>query len=485
MSKKAVTENMQKNEFHRSDLEEKKGSLGMTDGVSLLIGDPKKAIRKLSAPIIIAMLIMAAYNLVNAVWVSGLGANALAAIGFVTPIYMVIFGISNGIGAGVASSISRKIGAKDKPGANSVATHALFLVVLLSLILTIPLYVLAEPLVRALGAGSTSGLAVQYGRIIFLGSVFGIFQNIAYAIFSGEGDTKRTMYVMVAASILNAILDPVLIYYAGMGISGAAWGTVISMALGSTVMMYWLLIKKDTYVSVTLRSFSIKADTMKDILQVGLPASLEFLLLSVDAIILNSMLAHVSGTDAVAVYTGGWRVIMFAIIPMVAISTASLTVTGASFGARRYENLRIIHNYSILLGVIIGTAISIITWAMAPQIAIIFTYSSNSARLAPTMIAFLSTMCLFYPFVPAGIMSSSIFQGVGKGVTSLIINLLRVVAFIAVMAFVLGIVFELGEKGIWYGIIIGNIMGSSVGCIWARLYIKSLAKREGLWSGQL
>lgn len=88
----------------------------ITRGVSLLIGEPKKALLKLSGPMIVAMLILAAYNLVNAVWVAGLGSDALAAVGFVTPIFMVVVGLSNGLGAGVSSSISRRIGAQDKEG---------------------------------------------------------------------------------------------------------------------------------------------------------------------------------------------------------------------------------------------------------------------------------------------------------------------------------------------------------------------------------
>ena len=91
----------------------------ITRGVSLLIGEPKKALLKLSGPMIVAMLILAAYNLVNAVWVAGLGSDALAAVGFVTPIFMVVVGLSNGLGAGVSSSISRRIGAQDKRGADN------------------------------------------------------------------------------------------------------------------------------------------------------------------------------------------------------------------------------------------------------------------------------------------------------------------------------------------------------------------------------
>jgi putative MATE family efflux protein len=454
----------------------------LTSGVSLLVGDPKKAILKLSGPMIVAMMMLVVYNLVDAVWVAGLGSDSLAAVGFVTPVFMVIVGLSNGLGAGVSSSIARKIGAGDKSGVDNTAMHALVLVIVLSAILTFFLVYFIEPLVTLLGAGDAADLAIEYGRIVFAGSIFIVFTNIAYAILRGEGDAKRTMYAMGAGSLINIILDPLLIYYAGMGISGAAWATIISVALVSVVLIYWLLIEKKTYASFSWKGFMPDSITVRDILLVGLPASLEFLLFSIDNIIINGMLVSVAGTDAVAVYTAGWRVIMLAIIPMVAIGTAEISVAGAAFGARRYGNLSIIHSYSTSLGIVIGVATAVFTWAMAPQIAAIFTYTAESAHLAPTVVAFLHVMCLFYPFASPGIMSACLFQGTGKGVTSLAINLLRDLILMTLLAYVLGIVLGLGQEGIWWGIVFGNIAGSIVGYLWARLYVSRMKREEAYWT---
>lgn len=445
-----------------------------------MIGEPKKAILKLSGPMVVAMMIQAAYNLVNAVWVAGLGSDALAAVGFVTPIYMVVVGISNGLGAGVSSSISRKIGAQDKPGADNVTMHAMLLAIAVSLALTLILLCFSGPLLAAMGAGASLDLAVEYGNIIFAGSALMVFTNMAFAILRGEGDAKRTMYAMGAGSLINAILDPILIYWAGLGIAGAAWGTVISMFLVCAVQVYWLLIKRDTYVSLSRRTFSPSRAVMKDILQVGVPASAEFLLYSMDAIIINAMLVRASGTDAVAVYTAGWRVIFMALVPLIAIATAEISVAGAAFGARKYGNLPVIHSYSTKLGLVIGVVMAIITGVFAPQITMFFTYGSQSAHLAPTMIAFMHVMCLFYPFVSPGIMSACLFQGAGKGLTSLLLTLLRDVILVTMMAFILGVVLGLGQEGIWWGIVFGNIAGSILSYLWARLYISRLMLDKGV-----
>ena len=192
------------------------------------------------------------------------------------------------------------------------------------------------------------------------------------------------------------------------------------------------------------------------------------------AIFINMLLVITAGTDAVAVYTAGWRVVFFAIIPLVAIATSVISVAGAAFGARQYEKIRTAHSFSVMLGVGISLVISVITYIFAPQIALIFTYSADSAHLAPDIALFLATMCLFYPFVPPGIMSGSIFQATGKGITSLMITILRNLAFIALFAYLFGIVLGFGEHGVWWGIVAGDILGGTVAYLWARYYISRL-----------
>jgi len=449
-------------------------SPGMTAGVSLLMGDPKKAIIKLSGPMIVAMFLMSTYNIVNAIWVAGLGSDALAAVGFITPLFMILIGMGTGLGAGVASVISRRIGARDKQGADNAAVHGLLIALVLSVILTIPLILLTGPIVTLFGAGDTAGLATEYGQVIFLGVVLILFTNIGYAILRAEGDTKRAMYVMGASSILNLVLDPLLIYTAGMGIAGAAWGMIISLLFVTVVLLYWFFWKKDTYVTISFKAFMWNKKTVSDILGVGLPGSVEFFLMAVLSIFINGLLVATAGTDAVAVYTAGWRVVFFAIIPLIAIGTSVISVAGAAYGARQFLKLRTIHIFSISLGIAISLVISAITFIFASQIALIFSYSADSAHLTPEIALFLATMCFFYPFVPPGVMSASIFQATGKGMTSLVISFLRNLAFIAVFAYLLGIVFGFGEHGVWWGIVAGDIIGGTVAYLWARYYISRL-----------
>lgn len=444
--------------------------------ISVITGDPKKAIRMLSVPMIISMLLIMAYNLADSIWVAGLGPNALAALGFVTPLFMIVMGLGNGLGAGAASLISRCIGADNKKGADNAAIHSVILTLVISIALTAVILIFLPNILLAMGAGETLDLAIQYGQVVFGGLIFLIFSSVASGILRAEGDAKRPMYAMAATAILNIIIDPIFIYYLGWGVSGAAWATVISSGISCIFMIYWLLLKRDTYVSFSREDFKSSWEVVKDILAVGLPASAESFVMSILGIVLNLVLVMTGGAEAVAIYTAGWRVVMMAMIPPIGIGTAAITVSGVAYGSRKYENLTKTLHYSAKLGVGVALVTGAITYIFAPNIASIFAYSSQSAFMAPSIAAFLQVMCLFYLTVPLGITASSVFQGMGKGITSLILTVLREVVFISFFAYLFAFVLDMGSQGVWWAIVVGGGLGCIVAYLWANYYIKGLRK---------
>ena len=133
----------------------------------MITGDPKKAINKLSVPIIASMFLIFANNIIDSIWVAGLGAEPLAALGYITPLFMVLIGIGNGIVAGGNSLISRYIGAENTSQANNAAIHNLILGVILSIVVSAILLIFLEPLLKIMGATSVLSYAMEYGVIIF------------------------------------------------------------------------------------------------------------------------------------------------------------------------------------------------------------------------------------------------------------------------------------------------------------------------------
>ena len=421
--------------------------MSKSKNIEMITGDPKKAIIKLAVPMMISMLLIMLYNIADSVWVAGLGGDAL-------------------------SLIARNIGAKNHAQANNAALHAIVLSVIVSVVFTILIEAFMVPILKFMGAGSTIGYAMNYSYIIFGFLLIFVYSGVASAIFRSEGDMRRATIAIAITAILNIILDPIFIYVLNFGIEGAAWATVISATLSCIIMSYWIWGKKDLYLDLSPKNFSYSSKIMIDTLQVAIPSTLETIIFSALAIIINSMLVVASGTDAVAVYTASMRIVQLAMIPLIGIGTAVLTVAGVAYGAHNYKNLQTAHSYSIKIGFAISVLLGLLMFIFSSQIAAMFSYTEASAVLAPEIATAISVLSLFVLAIPHGIMSSMMFQGVGKGTYSLLITLLRSLILETVFAYIFCFIFGWGVVGIYSGVIIGCFVGGTIGYIWAKFFIR-------------
>ena len=446
------------------------------ENIEMITGDPKKAINKLSLPIIASMFLIFANSIIDSIWVAGLGAEPLAALGYTTPLFMIIVGFGNGLGAGGNSVISRFIGAEDKSSANNAAIHNLILSAIVSIIISIIFVITMEPMLELMGASSVINYAMDYGFIIFSCTFALLMPPIVGGAFRAEGDIKRATIPIAVAAIINMILDPILIYTFGMGIKGAAIATVLGPLISLCLMLYWIFFKKDTYLSYNFKDFHNDLKMYKDILVVGIPASLEQLVLSVLTIFVNYMLTIVSGPTSVAVYTAGWRIVNIGMLPAIGIGTAAISVAGVAYGAKKYENLRVTARYAVKVALIASIIVCIILYVFANQIAIIFSYSQSSADLAPLIASFLQIMCFFILYVPFGASAGNVFQGVGKGTISFVLTTFREFILVLIFAYLLGFTFNMGEFGIYCGMLLGGGIGSLICYACIELYINKLIR---------
>jgi Na+-driven multidrug efflux pump len=197
--------------------------------------------------------------------------------------------------------------------------------------------------------------------------------------------------------------------------------------------------------------------------------------MSLAMIILNKIVIKVGGTDGIAVFTIGWRIVMLGVIPLTGIATGVVSVTGAAYGADNREKLKTAFFYAIKLGLIIEFAIGILVAIFARPISHIFTYSEGSAGIFDNLVTFLRIISLLYPTVPMGMLTSAMFRGIGHGGKSLIVTLIRTIILQIPVAYLLGIVLKMGLTGIWLGIIAGNMLALVVTFSWGIFTINRVA----------
>lgn len=445
------------------------------DNVELMRGEPEIAVKKLAIPIMISMLLTASYNIIDGVWIAGLGQAAIAGVGFVTPIFMILNGVSVGLGNGATSSISRAIGARNHEGANKSASHSLLIFLVASIILTLILIVIQEPLLKAYGASGQSLVeGIKYGTPLFIGLFGFMFANGCSGILRGEGDMKRAMYAIIVSVVLNFILDPVFIYVLKLGSAGASLATIVSSLGSAIVIMYWILIKKDTYVDVNLKGFKFEADIAKDILKVGIPASLDMFMMSLAMSFYLMFISSVGGEYGIAAFTSGQRLYLFGIMPLTAIASAVAAVSGSAYGAKNWDYLSRTHTYGTKFAMLFSVVIMLILVIFAPQLALIFAYTPETSVLIPEITRFLQIACFGLLLVGIGMPSSFMYQGIGRGTTSLAWTIIRELIFTVSFTYLFGIILNWGLFGIWVGLAVGRILASILNFTYAKYTLRKL-----------
>lgn len=446
------------------------------ENIEILRGDPKKALLKLALPMVFALLLISFNNIIDRIWVAGLGTDVLAAIGFVSPLFMIIVGIGNGLGAGSNSAISRFIGSKQKDNAENSALHSVLIVAIVSILIpliTIPFF---DKIVVYMGAGSVINYAKDYGITILLGSFAFLFNLLFSSQLRAEGDMKKATFVMAAVEVLNMILDPIFIYGLNLGIKGAALATIISSIIPTLVAVYWLFIMKNTYLTYNVDTFKYHSSYIKDILTVGIPASLEEFIISLVNIILNSMLVIVSGTSIIAAFNISFIILQLGMMPCIAIGTSAITVAGVAYGAREYDKVKTTCHYGIKISLIIAAIITVLLVLFAPQLAMLFTYNQPDGQLHNLIVQVLQIVSVFLVITPVGGICAMVFQGMGKGTISLLLTVVRELIFVVLLAYVFGIFLNYGVDGVLVGFLLGLVIGSAISLLAFELFIKKIEK---------
>ena len=437
------------------------------------IDNPSKALWTLAFPIMAGMGIHTLYTIVDMIFIGRLGGDAIAAVAFNMPLFFLVLGLSFGVGSGVTASIARFIGAKDKVNADNTAEHAVALGLIISTILTTLGLIYGEDLLQRLGATeSVLPLSWDYLKVSLIGLPFMVFSTFFRSILSGEGDMKLPMAVAGLGTILNIILDPIFIFTLGYGVGGAAMASVISQLIVFLIFVYMLFVKEHAYIRFRMRDFSPSIFIIKDIIRVGLPASMSMIIMAFGQLVFNRILVRFS-TDAVAAYQVGGRMDMVIFLPIMAIASALTTLVGMFFGAKEIEKIKFIAKYGIIRSMMVTGVLSIILYIFAPLVVKNFTLDVDIQSIAVTYLRFI---CLIYPLIAIGMTVGRILQGLGKGLPMLVITSIRILALSAPLALYFIIVLNKPIEWVWYAMIISTIVSVAISLIWLKSAFKDLVR---------
>ncbi len=379
----------------------------------------------MSVPIMISMLVQALYNVVDSIFVAQLSEDALTAVSLAFPVQNLMIGFSVGTGVGMASLLSRSLGARDMDEVRFAAQNGIFLQLLSWAAFLLFGLFFSGAFLRAQQAGEAiTRMGEQY---LFIVTVFspGLFIAVCYErLLQSTGRTTLSMVAQLCGAVTNIVLDPLFIFGLGpvpaMGVRGAAIATVLGQMVGAGVGIY-LNHRCNPELPVSMRAFRPRGRTIGRIYAVGLPSIVMQSIGSVMVFFLNKILIAFSGT-AVAVLGVYFKLQSFVFMPVFGLNNGLVPIIAYNYGAK--NRARLIH--AALLGLSSGFCISLLGFALfqlAPQWLLgLFDASADMLALGVPALRIIS---LSFLLAGLSIVASSVFQALGNGVYSLVISALR------------------------------------------------------------
>ncbi len=401
----------------------------------------------LSLPGIASTITTSLYNIVDTIWVASLGHEAIAALTISFPYQILFYAIGGGTGIGISALVSRRFGEKNIDATNRVAGQIFFLAAFWGLIFMLVAVFFADRILPLIGATpDILEYSRQYFVIISYGAPLVILGTVMSSLIRGSGDAVKPMIIMVSGTVVNIVLDPLMIFGIGpfpeMGVAGAAWATVIAQAGAAGIGLYYFFARKTSF---RIRLAHLRPDwsIIKDIYRVGAPTVVMQLAESFVFLLLNTVVSSF-GSVAIAAMGILMRISDLAFMPMMGVSHGLLPVIGYCFGARDYKRLwralKLAAAGITGLLLLITVAIEIFT----PQIAGIF--AREPELLAKTVTALRISM-ISMPLIGPTILITTTFQGLSRGGTALVLSLIKQWVIFIPLLYLCRYLWEL--NGVW------------------------------------
>lgn len=413
-----------------------------------------KLIAKYSLTTFCALFFNELYNIVDTLFVSrGVGDNAMGGVSIIFPFVMIQGAVSQTIGSGSASVISRLLGRKEYEKAGSVTANAMFSFYTTAVFITVIGLICINPLLRLFGAtDAIMPYSKEYFTIMLLGNVFSTgFSSIIRA----EGKMVYSLLIWLIPTAINVLLDAVFIYGLHLGVKGAALATVISYFSSFAMSVIF-------FTRLSVQRFSrikIRLKTVGEIITLGVPMLIQMGSMSILFAIINKMLSVSGGTLVINAFAYLSRIITFAIVPFTAIAMASSPIISYNFGAEKKGRIRDTLKYCVIITEVYAVT-AMLAGLLFPQLFLkIFTSDSSIISAGVNALRILAPSLLF---APVTILTGSYFQAIGKKASSALANSL-ILIFLSVNVLVFTKI--MGINGVWLSILVSCLLSCIVSII--------------------
>lgn len=437
-------------------------------------GSIGRSIMLLAVPMVLEMVLESVFAVTDVFFVGRLGANAVATVGLTESMLALVYAIAMGLSVGVTATIARRIGEGDRKGASETAAQGILIAVAVAVVLGVVGVVLAPRLLTMLGAEpDVVRTGSNFTRVMLGGQASVVLLFVINAIFRGAGDAAIAMRVLWLANALNIVLGPAFIFGLGpfpaLGVTGAAVATTIGRGIG--VMFALTRLTGGGRVRVRLAEFRVKLDLMARLVTLSASGAFQMVIGTASWIALVRIISTF-GSEAIAGYTIGVRLVVFALLPSFGMSNAAATMVGQALGAGDPERAERAVWRAALYNTVFLTSVGVIFLLASGPIISIFTADPVVRGYATDC---LHTVSYGFVFYAAGMVLTQSFNGAGDTWTPTVINFCVFWLFEIPVAFVLAKRLGMGPHGVFLAITIAFSMLTVV---------SGLVFRMGRWKQQ-
>lgn len=384
----------------------------------MTVGNPTKLILSFSIPLLIGNVFQQFYNMVDTMIVGRfIGVEALAALGATGSLNFLVVGFIIGITSGFAVPIAQIFGAGEEDKLRHYVVVSSYLCIIFSIVITLVMVFSVKNILTIMQTPSDIfENAYSYIKVICGGVTATIAYNMLSSILRSLGDSKTPLYFLIIGSILNVILDIVLIVNFKMGVAGAAYATVASQAVSALLCLIYMS-KKFKVLRFKKKDLGFDLKTSMTLLKIGMPMALQFSITASGSMILQGAI-NSFGSTIVAAYTAASKVEQILMQPAITLGTTMATYTGQNLGAERYDRIEDGIKRSVRISIIFSIIAGIIIVMFGTDIAKLF-ISVEAPEVMKSAKQYLNTVALF--FIPLGLLFvyRHVLQGLGEGMITM------------------------------------------------------------------